>query len=210
MNIELLTLRNASQELDYRLRICQDASKFATPAKATATNKNARNLKKAHEAFKTALETCKKQGIGVHAGISAEALRSARADRSRRRYRRSLIAPRAEARCTRRLAIAIAVSDFITEAMPAWTVFPRRRFVRQYSLSPFLPEQQKVGLWRSWERASMAWKRSSVRSRPGPPKYLSSRAAPQSYLSNTICFRSHPSCFSCSRFAETISFSPQI
>src|SRR5712691_8678237 len=26
-----------------------------------------------------------------------------------------------------------------------------------------------VGLWRSWERASMAWKRSSVRSRPGPP-----------------------------------------
>src|SRR5690349_7173007 len=27
----------------------------------------------------------------------------------------------------------------------------------------------KVGLWRSWERASMAWKRSSVRSRPGPP-----------------------------------------
>jgi hypothetical protein len=63
MNIELLTLRNASQELDYRLRVCQDASKFATPAKATATNKNARNLKKAHEAFKTALETCNKQGI---------------------------------------------------------------------------------------------------------------------------------------------------
>ncbi len=29
----------------------------------------------------------------------------------------------------------------------------------------------KVGLWRSWERASMAWKRSSVRSRPGPPNY---------------------------------------
>ena len=29
---------------------------------------------------------------------------------------------------------------------------------------------RKVGLWRSWERASMAWKRSSVRSRPGPPK----------------------------------------
>ena len=26
-----------------------------------------------------------------------------------------------------------------------------------------------LGLWRSWERASMAWKRSSVRSRPGPP-----------------------------------------
>src|SRR5438270_11311688 len=28
---------------------------------------------------------------------------------------------------------------------------------------------RNVGLWRSWERASMAWKRSSVRSRPGPP-----------------------------------------
>ena len=31
------------------------------------------------------------------------------------------------------------------------------------------PSFIKVGLWRSWERASMAWKRSSVRSRPGPP-----------------------------------------
>src|ERR1700687_5526213 len=28
-----------------------------------------------------------------------------------------------------------------------------------------------VGLWRSWERASMAWKRSSVRTRLGPPNY---------------------------------------
>ncbi len=28
-----------------------------------------------------------------------------------------------------------------------------------------------VGLWRSWERASMAWKRSPVRSRPGPPYF---------------------------------------
>ena len=28
-----------------------------------------------------------------------------------------------------------------------------------------------MGLWRSWERASMAWKRSSVRSRPGPPSF---------------------------------------
>jgi hypothetical protein len=26
-----------------------------------------------------------------------------------------------------------------------------------------------MGLWRSWERASMAWKRSPVRSRSGPP-----------------------------------------
>src|SRR5215467_673551 len=31
-----------------------------------------------------------------------------------------------------------------------------------------------VGLWRSWERASMAWKRSSVRSRPGPPSLFKS------------------------------------
>ncbi len=30
-------------------------------------------------------------------------------------------------------------------------------------------ESTAVGLWRSWERASMAWKRSSVRSRSGPP-----------------------------------------
>ena len=28
----------------------------------------------------------------------------------------------------------------------------------------------QVGLWRSWERASMAWKRSTVRTRSGPPK----------------------------------------
>ena len=31
----------------------------------------------------------------------------------------------------------------------------------------------RVGLWRSWERASMAWKRSPVRSRSGPPKHPS-------------------------------------
>ena len=31
------------------------------------------------------------------------------------------------------------------------------------------PCPRTMGLWRSWERASMAWKRSSVRSRPGPP-----------------------------------------
>src|SRR5436853_6944416 len=35
----------------------------------------------------------------------------------------------------------------------------------------------KMGLWRSWERASMAWKRSSVRSRPGPP-ILQQRSGP--------------------------------
>ncbi len=29
----------------------------------------------------------------------------------------------------------------------------------------------RVGLWRSWERASMAWKRSTVRTRPGPPNH---------------------------------------
>ncbi len=30
----------------------------------------------------------------------------------------------------------------------------------------------RMGLWRSWERASMAWKRSTVRTRPGPPNHL--------------------------------------
>src|SRR3954449_6586164 len=33
------------------------------------------------------------------------------------------------------------------------------------------PCPRTMGLWRSWERASMAWKRSSVRSRPGPPNF---------------------------------------
>src|SRR5271155_2620894 len=33
-----------------------------------------------------------------------------------------------------------------------------------------------VGLWRSWERASMAWKRSSVRSRSGPPNHRPTRS----------------------------------
>ncbi len=43
--------------------------------------------------------------------------------------------------------------------------FARTTKLRQGGLQ-VLP---RVGLWRSWERASMAWKRSSVRSRPGPP-----------------------------------------
>jgi hypothetical protein len=38
--------------------------------------------------------------------------------------------------------------------------------------SATIEESQPVGLWRSWERASMAWKRSSVRSRPGPPNFM--------------------------------------
>ena len=29
-----------------------------------------------------------------------------------------------------------------------------------------------VGLWRSWERASMAWKRSRVRIPSGPPNFF--------------------------------------
>src|SRR5271165_6683547 len=41
----------------------------------------------------------------------------------------------------------------------------RMKMTSQFRASSLL----KVGLWRSWERASMAWKRSSVRSRPGPP-----------------------------------------
>ena len=38
----------------------------------------------------------------------------------------------------------------------------------------FLPCQSLIihGCKRSWERASMAWKRSTVRTRPGPPKLL--------------------------------------
>ena len=45
---------------------------------------------------------------------------------------------------------------------------------------------ETVGLWRSWERASMAWKRSSVRSRSGPPnnphpiKQIAEAALPRS------------------------------
>src|SRR5271166_1342303 len=41
----------------------------------------------------------------------------------------------------------------------------RMKMTSQFRASSLL----KVGLWRSWERASMAWKRSPVRSRPGPP-----------------------------------------
>ena len=37
-----------------------------------------------------------------------------------------------------------------------------------------------MGLWRSWERASMAWKRSSVRSRPGPPIFQELADPPRS------------------------------
>ena len=35
--------------------------------------------------------------------------------------------------------------------------------------APTREDRRQVGLWRSWERASMAWKRSPVRSRSGPP-----------------------------------------
>src|SRR5882724_2796457 len=35
--------------------------------------------------------------------------------------------------------------------------------------APTREDREQVGLWRSWERASMAWKRSPVRSRSGPP-----------------------------------------
>jgi hypothetical protein len=51
-------------------------------------------------------------------------------------------------------------------------------WARMISVLPFDPDlsgfgflSSIVGLWRSWERASMAWKRSSVRSRPGPPSF---------------------------------------
>ena len=56
----------------------------------------------------------------------------------------------------------------------------------------------QVGLWRSWERASMAWKRSSVRSRPGPPNasaisvFDSSDSGFISSLTAFHCHRSRP------------------
>jgi hypothetical protein len=50
---------------------------------------------------------------------------------------------------------------------------------------------RRVGLWRSWERASMAWKRSSVRSRSGPPnnplKIKRMPEVPHSLLSAVWC-----------------------
>ena len=44
----------------------------------------------------------------------------------------------------------------------------------------------KVGLWRSWERASMAWKRSSVRSRPGPPSFQQLSGPPSKALAGNF------------------------
>jgi hypothetical protein len=52
----------------------------------------------------------------------------------------------------------------------ALTIFVRSARIPMAVHSERLAVSSKiVGLWRSWERASMAWKRSSVRSRPGPP-----------------------------------------
>src|SRR5438309_690551 len=39
----------------------------------------------------------------------------------------------------------------------------------EFGINGFEASSRCVGLWRSWERASMAWKRSSVRTRLGPP-----------------------------------------
>ena len=60
--------------------------------------------------------------------------------------------------------------------------FPAHHTPRKFDSNPSVSDNKevarkrdpsfRVGLWRSWERASMAWKRSSVRSRPGPPKII--------------------------------------
>jgi hypothetical protein len=44
-----------------------------------------------------------------------------------------------------------------------------------------------MGLWRSWERASMAWKRSRVRIPSGPPNLTSSASSPRKFSSRE-CF----------------------
>ena len=70
------------------------------------------------------------------------------------------------------------------------TICPARRRIEE-------SRRERVGLWRSWERASMAWKRSSVRSRSGPPnspsirlKCVQSRERP---ASERGCFRGRKS-----------------
>jgi hypothetical protein len=63
MTIELLMLRQASQELDYRNRVCADAIKFPTAQKSESAVKHARDLKRAGEAFKKALATCNEHGV---------------------------------------------------------------------------------------------------------------------------------------------------
>ena len=66
-----------------------------------------------------------------------------------------------------------------------------------FDLSPLSGDNRKVAslyTWACgavWERASMAWKRSSVRSRPGPPiksiAYVED--LPVSHLQNVTCLR---------------------
>src|SRR5580698_5868228 len=52
----------------------------------------------------------------------------------------------------------------------ALTIRPRSaRILKAVRNGQLVVCPKTVGLWRSWERASMAWKKSSVRSRPGPP-----------------------------------------
>jgi len=63
--MELIALRTASREVDYRQRICEDAVKFATADKTGALPKFQRNLKKAQNQVAAALELCKASGIEV-------------------------------------------------------------------------------------------------------------------------------------------------
>ncbi len=61
----------------------------------------------------------------------------------------------------------------LSEPIASGSVYPQSKGltnpVPAETIEELHPNKQHVGLWRSWERASMAWKRSSVRSRSGPP-----------------------------------------
>src|SRR5205807_521034 len=59
-----------------------------------------------------------------------------------------------------------------SESLRALTIRARSARILEAVRYGLLVVSPIVGLWRSWERASMAWKRSSVRSRPGPPQSL--------------------------------------
>ena len=62
------------------------------------------------------------------------------------------------------------ISAFLARFSLALTISLRSaRILKAVRNGQLVVSPKTVGLWRSWERASMAWKRSSVRSRPGPP-----------------------------------------
>jgi hypothetical protein len=65
MSLELLALRTASREVDYRQRVCEDAVRYATEDKTGSLPKFQRNLKKAQNEFQRALDTCRETGVEV-------------------------------------------------------------------------------------------------------------------------------------------------